>query len=272
MIVCLRLTALVLIASLVATSASADDRPSNPKVHPLQRAAQYAKSHRDYIHKHVRDYTCQLIKRETIDGELQRYRKADVKVRCGNGSENPTCVLMKFSSPSTMKGRTVLFVEGRNDDLVLVRKGGAGILKTVELEIDPHGRAAKRESNHPITEVGFDKLMDRLIELINEDIQRDPDSSNTKIEYFRNAKFKDRSCTRIQLVHPENTGEFPFHQASLFMDDELHVPVRLVVYGWEKDKKGKPELLEEYNYVDLQLNVGLREDLFEKSRYFKLDD
>ena len=52
------------------------------------------------------------------------------------------------------------------------------------------------------------------------------------------------------------------------MDDELKVPVRLVVFDWPEEKGGKPRLIEEYNYMNLKLNVDLEKNLFQRSRYF----
>ena len=272
---CLRLTllSLTVFASLAVTHAEeakkAGDNEAKAKAHPLAQPLSLARSHRDYIRKNVRDYTCQLIKRERIEGELQPYRAADMKVRCATGPDVSTAVLMQFTKPKRMNGRTVLFVDGQNENMVLVRNGGKGVFKTTELELDPHGRAARSESNYPITEIGFVQIMDRLIEVIQEDMQRDPEAKNTEVNYFRNAKLKGRVCTIIQLVHPEQADDLPFHQASLFLDDELHIPIRLVVSGWQKNPNEDAPVLEEYNYVNLKLNVDLEDGMFEKSRYFE---
>jgi hypothetical protein len=263
-----RILLLACFAAAPAALARADDQASDPTLHPLQHAVQYATSHAAYIRQHVHDYTCQLVKRERIDGDLQAYRLADVKVLCGHRSQGRTSVLMEFKAPKSHRGRTVLFVEGQNDGKVLVRKGGSGMFRGVELELNPHGPVAQRESNYPISEIGFDRIMDRLIQLIKDDIERDPAAANTKVSYFRKAKVKDRICTHVQVVHPRKSTGLQFHQASLFIDDELHVPIRLVVYGWRSAKEEKLPLLEEYNYVNLRLNVGLTNDLFAKSRYF----
>ena len=58
----------------------------------------------------------------------------------------PLAVFMQFLAPKSIKDRRVLFIEGQNDGKVLVRKGG-NLMKHVKLTIDPHGSAARRESN-----------------------------------------------------------------------------------------------------------------------------
>ncbi len=282
---CLRYTWMLMVALLlssgwseepasVQTASAKTSATADP--HPLQRTVDYARSRVDYIRSHVRDYTCQLVKRERIDGRLQPYQLATVKVRCERQREgrvvHPMAVLMQFKAPKSLKGRTVLFVDGQNEGMALVRKGGRGAFKNVELKIDPHGKAARRESNYSITDVGFDTIMERLIQRVSADIKRDPNSDNTKVSYFRGAKVKDRVCTHIQVVHPEQQEGFDFHKASLYVDDKLNVPIRLVVYGWQQEEDEKLPLMEEYNYVNLKLNVGLQDELFEKSSYFGDDD
>ncbi len=275
MTLCLRgVLVLAFLATVPIALASADESSltSVTSPHPLMRTIQYATSHSKYIREHVRDYTCQLVKRERIDGELQSYQSANVKVRCEQLTQDrvrqPMAVLLQFKAPTSLSGRIVLYVDGKNEGLALVRKGGTGLFKDVELEIDPLGAAARRESNYPITEVGFDRIMDRLSERIKDDMKHDPLGTNTTVSYFRNAKVKDRICTHVRVVHPERAEGLTFHQASLFIDDDLHVPIRLVVYGWPRGQDETPPLMEEYNYVNLQLNVGLTESDFAKSRYF----
>ncbi len=82
---------------------------------------------------------------------------------------------------------------------------------------------------------------------------------------FRNAKVKDRAYTHIQVTHSKASGGLNFHTADLFIDDELHVPIRLVVYGWPTRLDEQPSLNEEYNYMNLQLNVGLTEANFSEA-------
>jgi hypothetical protein len=203
---------------------------------------------------------------------LQAYQYADVKVRCAENkvgqSPVPMSVLIRFLGPAKLKGRIVLFTEGDNEGQAWVRMGGTGLFKNVELKIEPNGETARRESRYPITDIGFDRIMQRLVDLAKKDLNADPEARNTVVKYFQNAKLKDRSCTHIQVEHPERSEKFAFYKASLYVDDELNVPVRLVVFDWPSTDGGTPRLLEEYNYMNLKLNVVLGHDLFSKTRYF----
>ena len=269
---------LMMIAGVAAPHAMADEKEASedePQLlaHPLEKTIQYANARAAYIRDHVRDYTCQLVKRERIGGTLQLYQYALTKVRCEQLDDGkvvqPLAVLMQFQKPSSIKGRTVLFVAGENDGMVLVRKGGRGTLKNVELEFHPQGTAAKRESNHPITDIGLSKLIERLVARIEADIKQDPMGTNTEVSYFRKAKVNGRLCTHIQVVHPRREDGFDYHEASLYVDDEMQVPVRLIAYDWpEKEEEGDKPVLEEYNYINLKLNVGVPDDEFRKSTYF----
>ncbi|MAI70975.1 MAG: hypothetical protein CMM01_08710 [Rhodopirellula sp.] len=241
-------------------------------VHPLAATIQFAEERQHYIKENIRSYSCRLVKRERIGGRLQAYQYADIKVRCagytaGQKSE-PMSVLMKFLGPTRLKGRLVLFTEGDEDGQAWVRMGGPGLFKNVELKVEPNGESARRESRYPITDIGFDRIMQRLIDLAKKDLHTDPAAHNTVVRYFQNAKLKDRSCTHIQVEHPEKSEKFTFYKASLYVDDELNVPVRLVVFDWPPGDGGPPCLMEEYNYMNLKLNVAISHELFAKSRYF----
>ncbi len=228
--------------------------------HPLAWTLRYARSRSDYIREHIRDYSCRLIKRERIDSELQKQQFIQVKVRCEQRRDDdvvrPFAVFMQYLAPATLKGRKVLYIDGQNNGMMQVLKGGRAF-KYVKLQLDPNGAAARRESNYPITEVGFDKIIERLTQRVENDIKNDPTAANTQVSHFRNAAVNNRVCTHIRILHPKRGDGIEFHKASLYVDDELHVPIRLVVHDWPSGDDEQPPLIEEYTYVDLRLNVGL---------------
>jgi hypothetical protein len=254
------------IVSVVAeemTSTIADEQ-----THPLKSTIHYASSHADYIRKNVQDYTCRLIKRERINGELQSHQFANVKVLCerqrDDGTVQALSVFMQFLAPKSIKDRRVLFIADQNDGMLLVRKGGS-MMKHLKLRVDPFSDRARSESSSPITEMGFDKLIDRLVQRANADIDRDPDATNTQVSHFRNATVNKRNCTHIRIVHPEQTQGMEYHMANLYIDDELHVPIRLVVHGWPEQEGDKPPIDEEYTYLNLKLNSGLTDADFSET-------
>lgn len=253
------------------TAGNPDDHRSAPPVadHPLGWALGFAQAHAYHIRQHVSDYSCKLIKRERIDGDLQTPQIMDVAVRVGQANEpddvSPMSVFLRYQSPRTLRDRRVLYIEGENEGKARVRKGG-GALSYLVLSIDPHGRQAKEQSNYPITDIGFDEIMNRLIGLIEFDMENDPNGDNTKVTYFRNARVMGRPATHIQIIHPSKEGGVTFYRANAFIDDELHVPIRLEVYDWPAAEDDAPELKEEYTYADLKLNVELADAVFAPER------
>ncbi|PHQ35530.1 DUF1571 domain-containing protein [Rhodopirellula bahusiensis] len=253
------------------TASNQNKQHATPPVadHPLGWALAFAESHAEHIRKNVSDYSCKLIKRERIDGELQTPQIMELAVRVEKddeqGNVSPLSVFLQYQSPRTLRDRRVLYIDGENEGKARVRKGG-GALSYLVLSIDPHGRQAKEQSNYPITDIGFDKIINRLIELMEADMQLDPSGDVTEVTYFRNAKVLGRSATHFQIVHPSKEGGFGFHRANAYIDDELHVPIRLEVYDWPESADDQPELMEEYTYADLKLNVGLADASFAPER------
>jgi hypothetical protein len=228
--------------------------------HPLFPALQFAAGVADQIHKQVHDYTCILIKRERIEDQLQDFQTMQVRLRCGRIADGqaavPFSVFLEFIAPSKIRGRKVLFVAGENGDKMLARNGGKRF-NFVILKIDPLSEASTRESLVPITEMGFENMTRMLMRLLKENIQRDPSGANSRLAFYRNAKVNERTCTRISVRHPEPSPELGFSSADVYVDDELHVPIRLEAYAWPLRPNGPAQLLFEYTYEDLQLNVGL---------------
>ena len=70
-----------------------------------------------------------------------------------------------------------------------------------------------------------------------------------------NARVKDTSAPSwksCNLQHPD----LEFYKAQVFIDDKLNLPIRYIAYDWP-ESAAPLEVLEEYNYLNLQVNVGL---------------
>jgi outer membrane lipoprotein-sorting protein len=51
--------------------------------------------------------------------------------------------------------------------------------------------------------------------------------------------------------------------AEVSVDDELGIPIRYGAYDFPKEEGGKPQLLEQYVYTDVAINVGLTDKDFD---------
>jgi hypothetical protein len=239
--------------------------PHDWREHPLTPALVMAAKHHQHIEDSVRDFTCILVKRERINGRLRDYEYMATKLRrrrVVNGKVvEPYSVFTQFLAPRKLRGRKVIYVEGQNENKMVVRNGGQRF-KYVKLKIALDSEAARRESHYPITELGLSNVVARLAEQVRDDIALDPLGENTTVAFFSGAKIDDRSCTHIRVTHLEKSSEYDFHIANVYVDDELKVPIRVEGYDWPDKEGDEPILLEEYTYTKLKLNVGLNDDDF----------
>ena len=64
------------------------------------------------------------------------------------------------------------------------------------------------------------------------------------------------------MLHPQPDPALEFSEANVFVDDELHVPIRVEASLWARSPGDAKPLLFEYTYTDLRLNVGVTDDDF----------
>lgn len=226
-------------ASAYRTAAS--DPPPNPALlRPLQlvEAAERA-------FENVQDYRCIFIKREFLDGELQPYEFILLKVR-----NRPFSVYMRWLNPRP--GREVIFAPHLHGFKIIAHEVGVkGVVGTVE--IDPNSSRARKESRHPITEIGIGNLI-RKIKSRWTLAARDP---RYRVEIKPNARVGNRPCILVKTFAPPDPQRYEYARARVFFDGEHGLPIRVEGYGWPTRSYPQGVLLEEYTYDKLELNVGL---------------
>lgn len=231
--------------------------------HPLDPALDFAHNGITHIRKNIRDYTALLHKRERIKGVLLPRETMEIKVRherVENGQiVVPFSIYLHYTSPSSCKGREAIYVHGKNNNKLIGHEGGR--FGVITANLNPNGIFAMRNQRYPITEIGFEVLAKRLIESGN----RDRKHGECEVKFYKNAKINGRGCTAIVVTHPVRRKHFEFHIAQIFIDNEMHVPIRYASYTWPTKKGGRPVLEEEYTYVKVQLNVGLTDFDFDPS-------
>jgi len=165
---------------------------------------------------------------------------------------------LRFTSPASVAGREVIWVEGKNDDKLTAHE--AGILNLMSLDLEPNGTIAMMGSKYPITEIGIEKLLDKLIERGRKDsVLEQPEVTVTSGSLFGTV-----SCDRIRIIHPKKQDGFDFHIAEVWIDPKKEIPIYYASYDWPAKEGDSPPLLEEYGYHDLEINVGLGEADFDK--------
>src|SRR4029079_19061697 len=151
--------------------AKANNPPAAPVVgqgHPLDPALDMAKEGLKVVEDTLTDYTCTVVKQERIKGELQPQEFMDAKIRNRKLQDGkiiaPLSVYMKFVQPDNVKGREVVWVEGKNNNKLRAHEGGAAGRFLPSVWLDPDGALAMRDKLHPIYDMGIENLVLKLIE------------------------------------------------------------------------------------------------------------
>ncbi|WP_153555874.1 DUF1571 domain-containing protein [Roseimaritima sediminicola] len=234
------------------------------KSHPLDPALAMAQASLQHIQNNVHGYTALFVKRCRVDGVLPPLQYAQVKVRNrktdANGDlKTPLSVYLKFLKPSDVRGREVIWVEGENEGKMIVHE--SGLKGMINVHLDPHGYLAMRGQRYPITEIGIENLVEKLIETGN----RHRRYEECQVQFYRDARIGDVECTMLEVVHPERREHFDFHRARVYFDKQHNLPIRYESYSWPEQPGGQPVLEEEYSYVRLKVNPGLGDPDFDIS-------
>ena len=248
--------------------------PTNRQpIHPLDPAMTIAQEGLDRIRSQVSDYTCMIVKQERINGELNPAEHMQAEIRNGKVAARqpvqPFSVYLNFLKPDAMHGREVIFVDGHNNGKMVAHEGKGIRAAFGNVWLKPEGILAMQGQRYPITEIGIENLVARLIERGMRDRKNDPQALTTGVRIIEGAKINGRGCQVIEVTHPVKKPYYDFHIARVFIDDQLRVPVRYAAYTWPITAGGKPQLEEAYTYLDLKLNVGLTAQNFDHTKKFR---
>lgn len=222
--------------------------------HPLDPVLKMAYGGLEAMDKSVRDYTATLVKRERINGKLGEYKYMFVKIR-----HKPFSVYLYFLGPEKVRGREVIYVEGQNHGKLVAHEASGISALVPRVKLDPNSDLAMSGEKYPITKIGIRNLTKELVEVGEQDKRH----GECEVKFFKGAKVQDRVCTCLQVVHPVPRKHFRFHLARVYIDDEHQVPIRYESYLWPQEAGGTPPLEEEYTYMKLKFNVGLKDSDFD---------
>jgi hypothetical protein len=238
--------------------------------HPLTPIIQIAYDSLRFIDLNIDDYTCRLVARARINGQLKNHEFMSLKVRhrkvVVDKTEAPFAVYIRYEGPSSVFGREVLYVEGKNNNELLARNGGDGNLQDVTMSMHPTSPRAMRSHRYPLTEIGVKTLIDRLVEIAHESLELDRDRRECEVKIGEDAKIDGRGCRVIQVRFPIRRPGQRFQLARVFVDKRIPVPIRYESYAWPRKSGDPPLLMEEYTYLDLKTNVGLTDSEFDRNK------
>ena len=226
-----------------------------------------AQAAREHMAATLEDYTARLVKQEPDkDGNLGEVSEMFLKVqtRLRNATDDaPMRVYLKFNSPESKAGREVIWGEDLYDgQLAVYEKAFLLNLKTIWL--NPTSFLAMQGEQYPISEIGLVRLVEQLIERGEVD-RDDPHITVNVIEDF---KIGEIPAELIQVRRSQPNGrEDDFSLAEIGIDPERQIILSYRSFGWPKQEGQSPPLLESYQYLDVQTNVGLTEKDFDPSTY-----
>ena len=247
----------------------------SPKAHPLDVPLQMAERALAKSRSEIKDYVAILVKRERVNGRLGNEEFMQIKVRNEKRNKSkavvtPFSVYLKFLKPSSLKGREVIYTKGQNNGKLIAHEGGFKGRFTPSLFLDPNGALAMMGQRYPITDIGIERLCEKLIERGS----RDRKAGMCKVTQ-QPATINKQPATRIELIHPVRRPHLDFHMARIFVDTETGLPIRYEAYDWPSKPGTTPtinELIEEFTYVRLKLNVGLTDADFDyKNPNYNMD-
>jgi hypothetical protein len=232
--------------------------------HPLDPVIEFAQESLYRFQQQVIDYTGTMVKRERIEGELFPRTTMFVKIRNPLEREGetrvPLSVYIRFDDPVGQKGREVIWVDGENEGNIVVHE--AGLLGFKRLSLKPTGILAMLGNRYPITEMGIERLLRKMIARANRDRQH----GNCEVQMSRDIPLEESRgvrVVRIVITHPERTEDHDFFRAEVELDASNFSYLRYASYDWPP-KAGQPApLLEEYIYQNVKLNPGLADDAFD---------
>jgi hypothetical protein len=230
------------------TGVAAPAAAANPMDEPLRLLAKAKESFAG-----VRDYSCTLVKRERLEGQMSPDNVIAMKVR-----NQPFSVYLRWLEPRSLVGQEACYVAGKNEGNMRVKSPGLlGAVGFVTLA--PNDERARKSSRHAITEAGIANLLQRYGD--GWETERKWNQTQVRVGEY---EYNKRRCVRVEAIHPANPdGRFTHSKNVLYFDKETNLPVRTECYDWPRRAGEAGELAEVYSYVNLKLNVGLGDDVFD---------
>ncbi len=196
------------------------------------------------------DYTCTFLKQERLNAGVGPLQVIDVKFR-----DEPFSVAMNWVR-NPVGATRLLYVQGRNDNEVLVRPVGIAAALLPWVRVAPAGALAMERSLGPLTDFGFK----RMTEICIATDRRAQANGDFVQEYGGQVVVSETGRAALLLVRrlPHRNG-YPAALTNVFIDPEYMVPVKIEGYDWEGN------LTFRYVYTDVHFNVGLQGSDFSPS-------
>jgi hypothetical protein len=190
-------------------------------------------------------YTAVFHKQERVKGWLKTKETVYLEFK------KPFKVYMKWvENPG--KGREVLYVDGWNDNRILLRD--PGFMGVVIMNLRPQDAIAMKGSRHPITEVG----LGHLVKIFGDNLRRGLRSGELGYRRGKEETVYGRRIQSVELIFPRDPQNgYYCYRSVISLDIEKRLPIHVQVFDWED------RLIEDYGYENLRLNTGLTDADFD---------
>ncbi len=200
-------------------------------------------------YEQVEDYRTIFVRQERIGGKLGEPEEIALDFK------RPFMVQMRWLK-GPKKGRRLIFVEGENDNKILVSMEGLIGRFVRLLRLDPNGALAKQGGKRSIRQVGLGNLVDSLISLTREAEK----AGDLKTALLGEEIAEGRRIYVIERTLPKERYDSP--RTLISIDKETGLPVKVLRFNKEGD------LFERYEYDALQINQDLSKAVFREKDPF----
>jgi hypothetical protein len=196
------------------------------------------------LHK-TESYTAVFHKQERVKGWLKTKETVYLKFK------KPFNVYMKWIEDPG-KGREILYVDGWNNNRILLRD--PGFLGVVIMNLRPQGPIAMNGSRHPVTDVG----LEHMVKMFGDNLRRGLRSGELEYRRGKEGTVYGRRIQPVELIFPRDPRNgYYCYRCIISLDIEKRLPIRVQVFDWED------RLIEDYGYEDLMLNARLTDADFD---------
>lgn len=209
--------------------------------------------------RRVDGYTFTMSRQERVGGDLLDPQVMNVKLR-----HEPFSIYMKWVVGDP--GRQVLYVEGANDNKLMVQPGGIKGRLTGTLSFAIDDPMVMAECRHPINQAGLMNLASKVVAGQKRELLSG--GSGYRCELYDDQTFAERPCYLFVIEYKSKQYSELYRKSMMYVDKELCLPTCIRNFTWGTDvdpaRIDEETLVEAYAYTDIQTSTQLAEEDFSK--------
>jgi len=181
-------------------------------------------------------YQVNITRVERVGGQMQAEEEVVLNIR-----RNPKAVRLEWAKGPN-KGREVIYSAAINDRMMYVNSGNSA-LPVPRMTIPVDSPLALRNSRHPITEAGFDTILDNLFKFLEPKTAAVASDGKLIYKGIDRPRGLDQPCHLVERVTPK--GE----TWQVYLDTRTFMPAMV-----SSVQTSSGELIERYTYRNLKPN------------------